>query len=73
MADRQPDEVRAEVLWLVVLPQHDVIARVNKLDLDDDGLNSEVLEPNDERQRGIGILALRWLLSVAATGAWRVR
>ena len=61
--------MRAEVFWLIVLSQHYVVPGVNKLDLDNDGLHAQVLEPYDERQRGIRILALRRLLSLAVAGA----
>lgn len=51
MADREPDEVRTEALRVIVLTQDGVISRVYQFDLNDDCLDSQVLQLDNEWQR----------------------
>lgn len=48
MADREPDEVRTEALRVIVLTQDGVISRVYQFDLNDDCLDSQVLQLDNE-------------------------
>ena len=44
MTDREPNEVRAEVFAVIELTKDHIVSGVDKLDLYDDGLDSEILE-----------------------------
>lgn len=49
MADREPDEVRTETLRVIVLTQDRVVSRVYQFDLNNDSLDSQVLQLDDKR------------------------
>ena len=53
VAHREPNQVRAEVLRVVVLSQNCVVPSVDHLDLDDDGLHAQVLQSDYQRKCGV--------------------
>jgi hypothetical protein len=49
MADGEPDEVRTETLRVIVLTQDRVVSRVYQFDLNNDSLDSQILQFDYER------------------------
>ena len=48
MTDGEPDEVRTEVFWVIELSKDDAVAGVHQLDLNDNGLDAEVLKAKNQ-------------------------
>lgn len=54
MAYREPDKVWTETLCVIVLTQDCIVSWVYQFDLDNDSLDSQVLQFYNQRKRGFG-------------------